>query len=83
MGPSIGFEYIVACHLSGAPSYGGVRTWVEGSQTRGTIKLSTNNAECTPYSILVIIGKLTGVGRDNIHCTHQTVLQNETEYLCE
>ncbi len=27
--------YIVACHLPGAPSYGGVRTWVEGSQTCG------------------------------------------------
>ncbi len=27
--------YIVACHLPRAPSYGGVRTWVEGSQMRG------------------------------------------------
>ena len=26
--------YIVACHLPRAPSYGGVRTWVEGSQMR-------------------------------------------------
>ena len=26
---------IVACHLPRAPSYGGVRTWVEGSQMRG------------------------------------------------
>ena len=25
-----------------------------------TIKLPTNNAEYTPYSILIIIGKLTG-----------------------
>ncbi len=24
---------IVVCHLPGAPSYGGVRTWVEGSET--------------------------------------------------
>ena len=28
-------KYIVACHLPRAPSYGGVRTWVEGSQMRG------------------------------------------------
>ena len=27
--------YIVVCHLPRAPSYGGVRTWVEGSQIRG------------------------------------------------
>ncbi len=27
--------YIVACHLPRAPSYGGVRTWVEGSQMHG------------------------------------------------
>ncbi len=26
---------IVACHLPRAPSYGGVRTWVEGSQIHG------------------------------------------------
>ncbi len=26
--------YIVVCHLPRAPSYGGVRTWVEGSQMR-------------------------------------------------
>ncbi len=28
-------SYIVSCHLPRAPSYGGVRTWVEGSQIRG------------------------------------------------
>ncbi len=28
-------EYIVACHLPRVPNYGGVRTWVEGSQMRG------------------------------------------------
>ncbi len=28
-------KYIVTCHLPRAPSYGGVRTWVEGSQMRG------------------------------------------------
>ncbi len=28
--------YIVACHLPRAPSYGGVRTWVEGFQMRET-----------------------------------------------
>ena len=25
-------EYTVACHLPRAPSHGGMRTWVEGSQ---------------------------------------------------
>ncbi len=30
-----GRVYIVTCHLPRAPSYGGVRTWVEGSQMRG------------------------------------------------
>ncbi len=28
-------KYIVACHLPRAPSYGDMRTWVEGSQMRG------------------------------------------------
>ena len=28
-------DYIVACHLPRAPSYGGMKTWVEGSQMRG------------------------------------------------
>ena len=46
--------YIVACHLPGAPSYGGVRTWVEGSQMRG------DNVEYTLDTILIIIEKLTG-----------------------
>ncbi len=35
MTPDILFYYIVTCHLPRAPSYGGVRTWVEGSQMRG------------------------------------------------
>ena len=32
--------HIVACHLPGAPSYGVVRTWVEGSQMRGNRALA-------------------------------------------
>ncbi len=31
----MGEKYIVACHLPRAPSYNGVRTWVEGSQMHG------------------------------------------------
>ena len=34
------FIYIVACHLHRAPSYSGVRTWVEGSQMRGDCALA-------------------------------------------
>ncbi len=30
-----GLYYIVTCHIPTAPSYGGMRTWVEGSQMRG------------------------------------------------
>ena len=33
-------KYIVACHLPRAPSYGGVMTWVEGSQTCGDCALA-------------------------------------------
>ena len=29
------YYYIVVCHIPRAPSYGGVRTWVEGSQMSG------------------------------------------------
>ncbi len=32
--PMAGLVYIVACHLPRAPSYCGVRTWVEGSHMR-------------------------------------------------
>ncbi len=32
--------YIVACHLPRAPSYGGVRTWVEGFQMRGNCAMA-------------------------------------------
>ena len=37
--------FIVACHLPGAPGYGGVRTWVEGSQTRGDRALAEASIE--------------------------------------
>ncbi len=66
---------IIYCRVP--PPRGSKLRWrVEGSQTRreralaeaSNLKLPTNNAEYTPYSILIIIGKLTGVGRDNIHC---------------
>ena len=47
-------EHIVACHLPRAPSYGGARTWVEGSQMRGdralagAIKLPTTRLNTRP-----------------------------------
>ncbi len=84
-------KHIVACHLPGTPSYGGVRTWVEGSQTRGdpalaeaalrTIKLPTNNAEYTPYSILINI-KANGVGRNNIYLSYFPNFKTERKSLC-
>ncbi len=49
------FYHIVACHLPRAPSYGGVRTWVEGPQMRGdqydtnSNKITNNNMKYMPY----------------------------------
>ena len=73
---------IVACHLPGAPSYGGVRTWVEGSQMRGDRALARASnlpgyKEYTQLPITVLYTLLTDylfpyktnerVGRDNIY----------------
>ena len=63
----------------GAPSYGGVRTWVEGSQTRGDRALAgaSNLLGYKEYIHALLTTdpciKLMGVGRDNI-LANQNVL---------
>ena len=75
----------------GAPSYGGMRTWVEGSQTCGlkpptywatmlkAIKLPTNN---TKYTLVYTdyYSKTNGVGRDNMYgrCIHDYICKKQT-----
>ncbi len=45
---------------------GGYKILIKAITILRTIKLPTNNAEYTSYSILIIIGKTNGVGCDNI-----------------
>ncbi len=74
------YLYIVACHLPRAPSYGGVRTWVEGSQMRGYRVL----AIAIELPIIALNTRLTDylfpyktnerVGHDNIVVCHRHCL---------
>ncbi len=80
--------YIVACHLPRAPSYGGVRTWEEGSQMRGdtiqiAMKLPTSvlNTHLTDY--LFPYETNNGVGRDNMYNLYSNVVSNGvTQQYC-
>ena len=58
-------SYIVSCAtFPGAPSYDGVRTWVESSHTRGNHALPTTMLD-TFAQLILLDTKVNGVGHNN------------------